>query len=124
MPAPRVDESLVLLRREAIAQGLSDQWLCRRVRDGTLIRMRQGVYVDAGAYRDASPRLRHRLLAEGVTRLYGDDVALSHVSACLEWGAPDFRLPLERCTSPISMLPASGRRRGCTTTGASTSSVR
>ena len=108
MPAPRVDETLVLLRREAIAQGLSDQWLHRRVREGTLMRMRQGIYVDARAYGDATPRLRHRLLAEGVTRLYDDDVALSHVSACLEWGAPDFGLPLDRVH--LTDLHAAGER--------------
>lgn len=108
MPAPDLDESLVLLRREAIEQGLTDKWLRRRVQDKTLLRLRQGIYVDADAYRRASDHVRHRLLVEGVSRLYGDDVALSHVSACLEWGAPDFELPLGRVH--LTDLDAAGER--------------
>ena len=34
------------------------------------------------------------MLAHGVWRLYGDDVALSHVSAALLAGAPSHDLPL------------------------------
>lgn len=83
-----------LLRRDALANGLNDQYLRRQVKAGRLIRLRQGVYAAAEAWVPASAVDRHRILSGAILALYGDDVALSHVSACLEHGGPDWGLDL------------------------------
>lgn len=87
---PRFDH--VLLRREALELGIDDKRLARMVRAGDLVRLRQGVYADALAWESCDNRTKHLLLATAVRRLYGDNVALSHVSAALAYGAPDWQL--------------------------------
>lgn len=87
---PRLNH--VLLRREALELGIDDKRLVRMVRAGDLVRLRQGVYADARVWAKADARTKHLLLATGVRRLYGDTVALSHVSAALAYGAPDWQL--------------------------------
>ena len=84
----------VVLRREAIARGLTDKALHRLVRTGALIRLRQGVYAISSIYLSADAATRHRMLCHGVMRLYDDHVALSHVSASLAQGGPDWGLEL------------------------------
>ncbi len=37
----------LLLRRDAVASGLDDNWLARMVRAGALVRIRHGAYADA-----------------------------------------------------------------------------
>ena len=87
---PRLDH--VLLRREALELGVDDKRLARMVGAGDLVRLRHGIYADARVWGKADSRTRHLLLATGVRRLYGDTVALSHVSAALAYGAPDWQL--------------------------------
>ena len=84
----------VVLRREAIARGISDRTLHRLVRSGVLIRLRQGIYAIRSMYFEADPTKRHLMLAFGVMRLYDDHVALSHVSSALALGGPDWGLKL------------------------------
>ncbi len=84
----------VLLRREAIARGMTDKALHRLVRSGVLIRLRQGVYAISSIYLAADPAARHLMLCRGVMRMYDDHVALSHTSASLAQGGPDWGLDL------------------------------
>jgi len=88
------DSSGVLLRREAIQMGINDRTLHRLVRDGTLVRLRQGVYAVRSTYLAADEKTRHLMLCRGVMRLYDDHVALSHCSAALAQGGPDYGLDL------------------------------
>lgn len=88
------DEHGVLLRRDMVAAGISDPVISRMCRRGVVVRLRQGVYALTDRWRAADARGRHLMLAHGVWRLYGDDVALSHVSAALLAGAPSHDLPL------------------------------
>ncbi len=78
-----IDAHGILLRRDAIAAGSTDTALKRAVRAGFLVRIRQGVYVLRSIWEDADPVARHRLLLEGARQLYDDNVAASHVSACI-----------------------------------------
>lgn len=102
------DDSGVLLRREAVAAGVDDMALHRLVRSGHLERVRQGAYAISDRWRAADGRRRHLMLCRAVTRQYGDEVALSHASAALVLGGPDWGLDLE--DAHLLHLRGGGRR--------------
>lgn len=91
-----INENGILLRRDAIAAGVDDNALQRAVNSGTLIRVRQGVYVLAAIWAQTGPVGQHGLLLQGVRLLYNDRVAASHISACLEQGGPNWGLDLSK----------------------------
>jgi hypothetical protein len=103
------DQYGVLLRRDAVANGVDDNALARLRRAGHIVRIRQGVYVLADQWRQASDADRHLMLVQGVMALYDDRVAASHVSACLKQGGPSWGLPLAR--AHITNLFGLGDRR-------------
>lgn len=84
----------IVLRRDAIAAGYDDNALARCLRQGTLVRLRQGAYVRADLWSRLDPADRHRTLCLAVMLQYGDDVALSHESACVVQGGPTWGLDL------------------------------
>ncbi|MGA8258015.1 MAG: type IV toxin-antitoxin system AbiEi family antitoxin domain-containing protein [Nocardioides sp.] len=88
------DSHGILLRRSAIERGIDDDALKRLVRGGLLVRIRQGAYADAAIWAQANATHRHRLLTRAVLALYGDHVALSHASATVAYGGPDWGLDL------------------------------
>lgn len=103
------DEHGILLRRDAIASGIEDDWLHRMVRTDELIRMRQGAYVDPAVWVPATPAGRHVLVGRAVMQQYDDRVALSHASAHLRRGGPDWGLDLS--TVHVTNLFGRGDRR-------------
>ena len=105
---PHDDEGL-LLRRTAIACGLDDNWLARAVREGSLVRIRHGAYADAQQWRALDRVGRHALLSRAVMRQYDGRVALSHASAHVVRGGPDWGLPLD--TVNLTSLVGRGDRR-------------
>ena len=90
-----VDEFGLLLRRTALELGLSDDWLGRMVRGRVLVRIRQGAYADADRWRRLDRVRRHLVLCRAVMLQYDDRVALSHASAHVARGGPDWGLRLE-----------------------------
>lgn len=96
MPQIPVDRDGILLRRTAVAVGLDDNWLHRMVRDGYLVRIRHGAYADADAWQAMTAAQRHVLRSRAVMLQYDDRVALSHGSAHLLRGGPDWGLDLRR----------------------------
>ena len=88
------DDNGILLRRDALAQGVDDNALRRALRAGYIVRIRQGVYVLSERWEVATAVERHTLLLASVRRLYDDTVAASHVSACIEQGGPTWGLDL------------------------------
>lgn len=88
------DDYGLLLRRTAVALGLDDNWLARMVRLGILVRIRHGAYADAEVWRALTPAGRHLLRCRAVMLQYDDRVALSHASAHLLRGGPDWGLDL------------------------------
>jgi very-short-patch-repair endonuclease len=105
-----VDAHGILLRRDAIAAGSTDDALKRAVRTGFLVRIRQGVYVLRSIWEAADSVARHRLLLEGARQLYDDTVAASHVSACIEQGGPNWGLDL--ASVHFTSLYGKGERSG------------
>lgn len=91
------DSRGVVLRREAIAAGLNDNWLARMVKAKELARVRQGAYVLRQRWTDADKVARHLMLAGAVMRQYdGRPVAASHATACVMHGGPNWGLDLTR----------------------------
>lgn len=109
MDALPVDEYGLLLRRDAIELGLTDDWLARMVRAGALVRIRQGAYADADRWRRLDRVGRHLLLCRAVMLQYDDRVALSHASAHVVRGGPDWGLRLD--TVNITNLFGRGDRK-------------
>ncbi len=104
-----VDEHGLLLRRTALALGFDDNWLHRMTRSGVLVRIRHGAYADAQVWRQLDRVGRHLLLCRSVMRQYDDRVALSHASAHLLRGGPDWGLAFD--TVNITNLFGRGDRQ-------------
>lgn len=98
----------VLLRRTALAHGVSDRTLARLVDSGVLVKLRHGAYCLRGVYLSADRAERHRLLCRAVLDQYDDSVAASHASSCLMQGGPDFGLDLGR--AHVTHFGGGGRR--------------
>jgi hypothetical protein len=86
--------SPVFLRRDALAAGMDDKELGRRVRAGLLVRIRHGAYALADQWSGASEEGRHLMRAAAVMRTARCGAALSHTSAALLLGADVWDLEL------------------------------
>ncbi|SEO78536.1 hypothetical protein [Trujillonella endophytica] len=84
----------LLLRRDLVADGWSDDELARCYRTGELSRIRRGAYVPGSAPLEPATRYR-RLITSTVAGLRRDAV-VSHQSAALLHGFPLWRAPLDR----------------------------
>lgn len=94
-------ETDVFLRREAVADGVTDRTMARRVASGEWHRIRQGAYCDGPSWRAATAEQRHLILAQAVLRTTPGEVALSHTTALLAhgvdvWGADLSRVHVTR----------------------------
>jgi len=74
----------VFSRREAVDFGYRDQELTAGVRDGVLVRIRQGAYTSSEIWSKAFPEQRHQMRAHAVMRAHTVPLALSHTSAAVE----------------------------------------
>ncbi|RLV49134.1 hypothetical protein D9V37_11260 [Nocardioides mangrovicus] len=84
----------VLLRREALDFGVDDDDLTKAVREGALVRVRQGAYADRRVWDRLPAQERLLLLKTAVIRMYGGGL-ISHDSAVVLHGGPDWGLDLE-----------------------------
>lgn len=103
------DAAGVVLRRTALAAGYDDNSLARLRRSGALVRVRQGAYVLGNVWTEADRVGRHLLLSHAVMRQYDGRVALSHASACVKQGGPDWGLDLRHVH--LTDLRGKGERR-------------
>jgi hypothetical protein len=94
MTDPAHLRSELLLRRDAIATGLSDNELGRLVRAGDLVRLRRGAYVEQVLPPDVAAV--HRLLVEATMSSLRRSAVLSHQSAAVVHGLPLWDVPLDR----------------------------
>lgn len=85
----------LLLRRDAVAAGYTDRNLAQARRAGVIVRIRQGAYARADLWQKLDRRGRHLLLSTAVMLQYDDGVALSHGSAALALGGPDYGIDLD-----------------------------
>lgn len=104
------DEAGVVLRRDVVRTLSDDRVLTRAVRNGSLVRIRQGAYVLGTVWQQADREARHLLLVRAVLKQYGDDVAASHASAHLVLGGPSWGLDLTNAHL-THLTPIGGRRR-------------
>lgn len=84
----------VLLRKELLASGYDDYAIVRLVRDGVLVRVRRGAYVDRKAHEQLDEVGRHGLRARAVVKQAKTAVVLSHVSGLPEYDAPTWGFDL------------------------------
>lgn len=81
-------QSVVFLRREAIALGYDDRALARARRVGVLHRVRRGAYLFADDWARLDATGRHLALTAAVLRTAETEMVLSHVTAAAAHGAP------------------------------------
>lgn len=86
--------SELVLRREAVAAGWSDDELARLVRAGDLTRLRRGAYVDSVLPPDEAAV--HRLLVRATVAGLRRRAVVSHQSAAVLHGLPLWDVPLDR----------------------------
>lgn len=84
------------LRREALALGCDDKTLHRGVRNGNLVRIRQGAYAPAQTWRALGEQDRFLARSLAAYELSRDEVYLSHTSALAAYGCPLWRVPVDR----------------------------
>ncbi|MCW2794884.1 type IV toxin-antitoxin system AbiEi family antitoxin domain-containing protein [Nocardioides sp.] len=101
------------LRREALEVGVTDKVLTRGVRDKTWERIRQGAYCHWDIWATLSAEERHAVRAHAAYRLIEGEVALSHVSALVEFGCALWKAPLD-LTHVIRRDSGSSRREAGT----------
>jgi hypothetical protein len=104
------DDQGVVLRRHALALGYTDNWLRRQLRSGALVRIRHGAYVLGERWAAASRVDRHLLLTHAVLGMYGDGVALSHITGSIWRGSPNWGMDLENVH--LTSLFGKGERMG------------
>ena len=103
-------EGLVRLRRDLVADGLTDNQINRLVRAKVLKRIRYGAYVDYTVWESLSREDRHRLLARAVLGRAHSRTALTHVSSLVERGIPLWGFSLDVVHTTRSGDDRAGRR--------------
>jgi hypothetical protein len=86
--------------RQADDLGVDQHRLARLVRDGELVRVRAGVYVDGERHRVAEPATRHLMEVRAVLTGLGPGYAASHLSAVVALGLP----VLARDVGPVDVV--------------------
>lgn len=85
----------IVLRRELLADGYTDQQIRGKVKSGELHRVRHGSYVAGDLWRSLSTADRHRVQVRAVLRRAHPATVATHVSAAVERGAPIWGIPLD-----------------------------
>ncbi|AFU03538.1 hypothetical protein [Nocardia brasiliensis] len=83
-------------RSVELRRGLSDEEIRQRYSGGDWCRLRRGAYVDRATYRELDPVGRHRTLIDAVASVAALGTAISHQSAAVVYGAPLWRVPLDK----------------------------
>jgi len=87
-------DNAVVLRRELLADGCTDQMIRARIKHGDLVRIRHGSYVDGALWAGLDAAGRHRLLIRAVLKRAHPATVATHVSAAVELGVPVWGIPL------------------------------
>lgn len=94
-PDPDSLNTAVVLRRELIADGLTDSGIRAKVRRGELHRIRHGSYVDRHFWASLSPEDQYRLLVRAVLKRAHPATVATHVSSAVEREAPIWGISLK-----------------------------
>jgi len=110
-PPPRDLTGLVHLRRDLLADGVTDTQIDCLVRTGRLHRVRYGTYVASHVWDSCSVEDRHRLRARAVLARAHVETALTHSSSLVERGVPLWGVPLEVIHTTREGPERAGRRQ-------------
>lgn len=86
---------VVVLRRELLADGYTDNQIQTLVKKGELHRVRHGSYVDGALWRSLDELDRHRVLVRAVLRRAHPSAVATHLSSAVERRAPVWGLSLD-----------------------------
>ncbi|MET4589374.1 hypothetical protein [Arthrobacter sp. 754] len=78
----------LILSRERLLRGLTPNDLAKRVKAGTLVRIRQGVYTDGQAWRELKPWEQYRLRVQAAAQTFEKPTVFARHSAASVWGIP------------------------------------
>ncbi len=105
---PRLTATGFVTAHQATDLGVDHHRLARHVRDGELVRVRAGVYVDGERHRTAGPAARHLIEVRALLAALGAGYAASHLSAALVHGLPTLAADL----GPVDLVTVgSGKAR-------------
>lgn len=82
----------LILTRDQIQRGLNPKQLASRCRSGALVRLRQGVYVDGGAWRALQPWEQYRLRVSAAAETFVARTIFARHSAASVWRVPTIGL--------------------------------
>jgi Transcriptional regulator, AbiEi antitoxin len=86
----------VVLRRQLLDDGYSDQEIAALCRDGILVRIRRGAYVDGTLWKAMTPEDRHRVTVHAVVLALDKPAVVSHISASVMLHLPTWGYDLSR----------------------------
>jgi hypothetical protein len=89
-----VDE--IVRRRDALADGYSDEEIRRQYKRGDWQRVGHGAYVDASSYATLPAIGKHRIQIESAVPTMAVDAVISHQSAAIWYALPVWRVPLDQ----------------------------
>ncbi len=101
--------SLIRLRRDLIAEGLTDNQIARLVAHGGLHRIRHGAYAGPG-WLDLSVEDQHRARGRAILRTAHRSTVLTHTSSLLERRAPVWGVPIDKVHTTREVVERAGRR--------------
>jgi hypothetical protein len=78
-------QTLVMLRRQLITEGWTDQAIAHMLKSGAWARPRRGAYVDARAWAATDEVGRHEITARAVVAQAKCELVLSHVTGAAVW---------------------------------------
>lgn len=99
----------LLLSRDRILHGLTPDELAKRVKAGTLIRVRHGVYTDGAAWRHLKPWEQYRLRVQAAAETFEKPTVFARRSAASVWGIPT--VGLDHPVQALTLKNDGGRSR-------------
>jgi len=84
----------IILRRQALAAGSSDQEINALCRSGAWVRVRRGAYTDGQLWRMMTLEERHRATVHAVVLVLDKPAVVSHISACVMLNLPTWNFDL------------------------------
>lgn len=111
IPGPELD-AMLRLRRDLLADGLTDNQIARLTKAKVLQRIRRGAYVPYDEWQSLGAENRHRVLGRAVLRTTHESTVLTHASSLIERGISLWDVPLTTVhTSQLDRARASRRGR-------------
>lgn len=88
-------DDVVILRRELLDEGYTDNQIQTLVKRGELHRVRHGSYVSGALWAQLSAADRHRVLVRAVLKRAHASAVATHISGAVERGAPVWGISLD-----------------------------